>query len=318
MPLDPILEPLLRDYPETPRVIDDYDAHRAAARKSTDAILPAVAEPGPDVFSVEDFAITVEGGSIGVRVYRPFADEPRPVHIYFHGGGWTSGSAFELVTDITCRERAAMAGHVVVSVDYRKAPEHKFPAPLNDAYAALLWVKEHADEVGARPDIITVGGASAGGNIAAALALKARDEGGPSIAFQILEVPALDLTCTLRSHGLYGAGYALSTWDMEAARRNYLRSADDQLHPYASPLLAPDLHGLPSALIIAAEYDILRDDAAAYAERLVAAGVPARLSLKAGQVHFSNVITKISPTARAWRDEVIGALKSVASTGVVR
>jgi acetyl esterase len=318
MPLDPILVPLLADYPETPRVVEDYDAYRTESRQGTEALLPHVAEPGPDVHSVDDLSIPVEGGAVALRVYRPFADEPRPVHLYFHGGGWTTGSAFDLVTDITSRERAAMAGHVVVSVDYRKSPEHKFPVPLEDAYAALLWVHKHAGELGGRPDLITVGGSSAGGNIAAALALKARDERGPSIAFQLLEVPALDLTFALPSHGLFGEGYALSTWDVEAARRNYLPSAKDRSNPYASPLLAPDLGGLPRALIISAEYDVLRDEGAAYAERLNEAGVEAHFSLQRGQVHVSSAITKISPAARAWRDEIIGALRDVSGAGVAQ
>jgi acetyl esterase len=316
MPLDPILVPLLVDYPETPRVIEDYDAFRRENRQGAEALLHHVAEPGPEVLSVQDLSIPVEGGAIALRVYRPFGDGPRPVHLYFHGGGWTTGSAFDLVTDITSRERSAMAGHVVVSVDYRLSPEHKFPVPLEDAYAALLWVHEHAGEIGARPDLITVGGGSAGGNIAAALALKARDEGGPSIAFQLLEVPALDFTFTLPSHGLFGEGYAVSTWDLEAARCNYLASAKDRSNPYASPLLAPDLSGLPPALIISAEYDVLRDEGAAYAERLNEAAVEARFSLQRGQVHISSALTKISPAARAWREEIIGALRAVPGAGV--
>ena len=311
MPLDPIIAPLLVDYSEGPGVIEDYEAFREEVRRNVEAGLPQLAEPGPEVRSVEDHTIAVHDGSIVLRVYRPLTDEPRPMHLYFHGGGWVLGSAYDAMTDITCRERAAMAGHVVVAVDYRKAPEHKFPTALDDAYAALLWISGHHGEIGGRPDLVTVGGGSAGGNIAAALALKVRDEGGPPITLQVLEVPVLDLTFSQPSYDLYGSGYALSSGAMEGARRDYLSSPGDRTNPYASPLLARDLRGLPPAFIIGAEFDVVRDDGAAYAERLNEAGVPASFALQLGQVHSSSLFTKISPAARVWRGQVIEALRGV-------
>jgi acetyl esterase len=311
MPLDPIIAPLLVDYSDGPGVIEDYDEFREEVRRNVEAGLPQLAEPGPWVRSIEDHRIAVRDGSIVLRVFRPLADGPRPIHLYFHGGGWVLGSAYDAMTEITCRERAAMAGHVVVAVDYRKAPEHKFPTALDDAYAALLWIAGHREEIGGLPDVITVGGGSAGGNIAAALALKVRDEGGPPIALQLLEVPVLDLTFSQPSYDLYGSGYALSSVAMEGARRDYLDSPSDRTDPYASPLLAQDLSGLPPAFIISAEFDVVRDDGAAYAERLRQAGVPARFALQLGQVHSSSLFTKISPAARAWRDQLIAALRGV-------
>ncbi|THG30187.1 alpha/beta hydrolase [Naasia lichenicola] len=311
MPLDPILVPLLVGYPEMPQVIDDYDAFRAATSQGTDALIAQVAEPGPEVARIDDVDIPVAGGTIVLRIYRPEVAGPLPIHLFFHGGGFVVGSVFDQVTDITCRERAALGDHIVVSVNYRKAPENAFPVPLDDAYAALLWAADNASAIGGRADRISVGGASAGGNLAAALALKARDLNGPSLVLQILEVPALDLSFSSPAHDLFGSGFALSTWDLEVSRRAYLADDNDYLSPYASPLHAPDLAGLPRAVILSAEFDILRDDGSAYAQRLEEAGVDAQFTLQEGQVHVSSALTAISPAARFWRTQIIDALRGV-------
>lgn len=308
MPLDPILVPLLQGYSETPLVIDDYDAFRTRSRANVDGLIRQLAEPGPDVARVSDVELPVEGGSVTLRIYRPESDVPLPIHLYLHGGGFVIGSIFDLSTDITCRERAALAQQVVIAVNYRKSPEHKFPVPLNDCYAALQWAAEHATETGGS-DVLSIGGGSAGANLAAGVALKARDEQGPTLALQLLEVPVLDLTFRAPSYGEFGSGYALSTWDIECARRDYLASDADRTHPYASPLDAPDLTGLPPAVIFGAEFDVLVDDGPAYAQRLRDAGVPARFLLREGQVHVSSSLTAILPAAREWRADVIGALR---------
>lgn len=312
MPLDPILEPLVADYPVVPADIEDYPAFREATALASDAKIPLVMEQGPAMKSVRDCTIPVEGGSIELRIFTPFNDGPLPIHVYLHGGGFVLGSIFSVSTDNTCRDTAAMSGRIVIAVNYRKAPEHKFPVPLNDCYAALLWASSNAGKLNGRADLISVGGASAGGNLAAALTLKARDEHGPAIVAQVLEVPLLDMTFGHESHDLYGTGYPLSHGDIEIARRDYVESPIDYVNPYASPLHEPDLSGLPPALILAAEYDVLSDDGRVYAERLNAAGVPATFSLQRGQVHVSGALTKISPAARAWRAEVINYLRQIA------
>lgn len=156
-------------------------------------------------------------------------------HLYFHGGGWIGGSAKRSLIDILCAERAVGANCVVVAVNYRKAPEHQFPTGLNDCHAALGWIADNADKLGIRPDLITVGGSSAGANLAAALTLKIRDSGGPQIAFQLLEVPALDATRSLPSHRTHGTGYGLTESDMERLLDYYLPSREYRENPYVSP-----------------------------------------------------------------------------------
>lgn len=308
MPIDPILEPLLANYPQVPEIIEDYPAFRAASETGVNALLEQVCEPGPDVRERRTVSLPVEGGMIDLIVYFPFEEGPYPAHLFLHGGGWVVGSVRQANIDITCRERCIGATCVVVSVDYRKAPEHKFPAGLNDCSAALTWLVEHAEELGVRPELITIGGQSAGANLAAALTLKVRDEGGPRLAYQILEVPAVDLTGGHLRHDL-GTGYALSSSDVQYSFRDYLNSPEDAANPYASPLLAPDLSGLPPALIVTAEYDILRDDGEAYAKRLEEAGVPVAYKMQPGQVHVSAALTKVMEAARIWRGEVITALR---------
>jgi len=308
MPVDPFLEPLLANPPLLPDEID-FPALRAQAHQDVDALADQLAEPGPEVKKRQDASIPATDGTIGLRIYHPFKDGPHPVHLYLHGGGWIIGSPWDKFTDIICRERCTAATCVVIAVDYRKAPEHKFPTGLNDCHAALTWISDHAADLGIRPGLITIGGASAGGNLAAALTLKVRDEDGPKLALQLLEVPALDLTLSLPSHQIYGSGYALALSDARKILHMYLTSPDQANDPYASPLLAPDLSGLPPAHIMSAEYDMLRDDGEEYARRLSEADVPATFSLQQGHVHNSAVFTKAMASARAWRQEAITVLR---------
>lgn len=313
MPVDPFLEPLLPTIAPLPEEID-YPALRAQADAAAEFLAAQVAEPGPDVKERRAVSLPVGGGAIDLFIYYPFEQGPHPAHIYLHGGGWSVGSIRQAAIDITCRERCIGATCVVVAVDYRKAPEHKFPAGLNDCYAALNWLAEHAEELGVRPDLITVSGGSAGANLAAALTLKVRDEGGPRLAFQVLEVPAVDLTGgNLRQEA--ASGYGLSLRDAQICIRDYLNSPDDARNPYASPLLAPDLSGLPPALILTAEYDVLRDQGEAYARRLEEAGVPVSYSMYEGHIHGSSAFTKGMESARAWRLEVITALRRAHEPG---
>lgn len=314
MPVDPYLEPLLAQLPEIPEEVD-WTVHRPRANREGDELFAVVGEPGPEVAERREVTVPVAGGEVDLFVYRPFEPGPHPVHLLLHGGAFSMGSIRMAVIDAACRERCVGARCVVVAVDYRKAPEHRFPTGLNDCYAALHWSAHHARAVDGSPDLITVGGQSAGGNLAAALALKVRDEGGPAIAFQLLEIPVLDLTFRQPSVGAFAKGYGLTLRTMETMRRDYLNTPDQATHPYASPLLAPDLSSLPPAHIMTAEYDPLRDEGAAYARQLAEAGVPVTYSMHRGHIHGSGAFTKVMASARAWRDEVVATLRHAHTRG---
>lgn len=308
MSLDPFIENYLRQAPPQQNAVTDFAAERAQNRVMADALAERVAQPGPEVAQCQRFTIAVAAGSIDLNVYTPVAEGPLPVHMLLHGGGWVEGSIDYRFVDIVCRERCVGARCVVVAVNYRKAPEFKFPIPLNDCMAALAWIADNADVLRIRTDAITIGGQSAGANLAAALTLKVREEGGPRIAFQLLEIPTLDLTFGQPSQTSLESGYLLTRQAMEAYRAAYLLSERDVHHPYASPLLADNLAGLPPAHLMAAEYDPLRDDALAYAQRLQAAGGVAYCSLHKGHIHGSGGLTLVMEAARAWRAESLGVL----------
>lgn len=282
---------------------------RKAGNEGAAALAAALAEEPRDVGAVSTAQIEVDGGHITVRIYQPATPGPHPIHLYYHGGGWMFGTIDDPFVDILCRERTAIAGYVSVAVEYRLAPEHKFPVPLNDSYAALEWIVEHAGKYDADPTRLTLGGGSAGANLAAAVALKARNENGPAITFQLLEVPALDLTASSPSVEKYGTGeYPLSRTELQACIEGYLATPEDATNEYASPLLSGDLSGLPPAHIMTSEYDPLQDDGARYVDRLTAAGNQATLTVGAGHIHGSSQFTKLLPEAVAWRDEAIAQL----------
>jgi acetyl esterase len=256
----------------------------AEARKLAIETLKPVAGPPEPVRSVENLRIPGPEGEIPIRVYTPDAPSPAPGLVYFHGGGWV---ICDLDThDVPCRAIARRAGAVVVSVDYRLAPEHKFPAAVTDCYAATAWVARNADRLGIDRNRISVGGDSAGGNLAAVVALKSRDEHGPAIALQAMVYPVTDLSSfDTDSYHEFAEGYQLTKVEMEWFRDLYLNSAGDARNPYASPLLALDLRGLPPALVITAECDPLRDEGEAYAKRLQDAGVPVMRTRYPGMIH---------------------------------
>jgi len=249
------------------------------ARATQDA--PAAVVFGPLVeVPCEDRTIPGPARAIPVRVYRP-GDEPAPVLVYFHGGGWVLGS---LNTHHgVCATLARLAGCVVCSVDYRMAPEHRFPAALDDAWAVTTWVAEHAEELGGVPGALAVGGDSAGGNLAAICALRARDAGVP-IALQLLVYPVTDADLDTSTYLEFTDGYFLTRYSMEWFWDHYLPDGD-RFHPDASPLRAEDVSGTAPALVITAEFDPLRDEGEAYAGRLEDAGVPVTLSRYDGMIH---------------------------------
>jgi acetyl esterase len=261
------------------------------------------AEP---VAAVTDYAVPAEHGEITVRAYRPGGRAPLPAHLELHGGGWWLGSIDEHINDAVCRYRCVHARCVVLAVEYRLAPEHPFPAAVDDAYAALRWVAGHAGELGIDARSISVGGTSAGGNIAAVLTLRARDAGGPALVFQLLDVPALDLTGDSVRAALATEEFAPlvrrgSTFDVTLGR--YLPDPADALLPSASPLRAPDLSGLPPAHVMTAEYDPLREEGERYARALAAAGVPATVTRHAGAIHGAGYLTRVWPPAQEWQHE---------------
>jgi acetyl esterase/lipase len=238
---------------------------------------------GPEVTRVEDRLIPGLGVDIPVRIYTPTGSGPFPILVWFHGGGWVVG---DLETaDPTARHLTVGAKCVVISVDYRLAPETKFPGAVDDCYAATVWAAQQATRINGDPSKIAVGGDSSGGNLAAAVALMARDRGGLSLAFQLLVYPvtARDFDMLSYRHNAEGYGLTLDAmrwyWDL------YLQHPDDASNPYAAPLVAENLKGLPPALVITAECDPLRDEGEAFAKRLQAAGVPTTYSLYDGMIH---------------------------------
>jgi acetyl esterase/lipase len=234
--------------------------------------------PSPDVASVEDTL----AGDIPVRVYKVSDQDKQPVLVYFHGGGWVIG---DLEThDSTCRQLANSAHCTVVSVDYRLAPEHPFPASIEDCYAATQWVAANADSLGIDVNRLAVAGDSAGGNLSACVCIKARDENGPRICLQLLIYPVTDARMNTESYETNKEGYMLTREGMEWFWQHYTggRHMDN---PLASPLSAQDLSGLPQACVITAEFDPLRDEGEAYGEALKAAGVATEIVRYDGVIH---------------------------------
>ncbi len=270
------------------------------------ALLAEVAGPPEEPVPTEDRTVPGPGGAVPVRIYRPTADAPLPVVVYFHGGGWVIG---DIVShDTACHRLAAGVPAVVISVDYRRAPEHPFPAAVDDCTAVTAWVAEHAAGLGADAARLAVAGDSAGGNLATVVARRARDAGGPTIAFQLLIYPATDMTRSLPSHVENGAGYLLDTDTMTWFIHHYLGGADPR-QPDASPLFVPDLTGLPPALVVTAGFDPLRDEGEAYAERLREAGVAATTSRYDGMIHGFYGLDRIIDAAGTATAETVSALQ---------
>lgn len=247
--------------------------------ENTAPVLDAKLEP---VARFEQIRVPGPGGEIRVNLYAPQPDGPLPLLVYFHGGGFVVGSLESY--DKLCRVLANRAGCLVASVDYRLAPEHKFPAAPDDCGAALRWLAANAPAIGADPARIAVGGDSAGGNLAAVAALEAR-ENGPKLAFQLLIYPCVGPRQDEPSHFAFAEKLLLTRKNVLWFMQNYLRGDADRADWRFAPLLAPDLAGLPPALLIVAGHDPLRDEGIAYAERLKAAGAPVEFTNYEGMVH---------------------------------
>ena len=238
--------------------------------------------PDLAIHAIENRTIDGPSGNIPIRIYRPAGDGLFGTLVYFHGGGWVIG---DLDTcDSVCREIATLAGVVVVSVDYRLAPEHVFPAAVNDCYAAVLWAAEHATELAGNGKI-GVAGESAGGTLATVMAQMTRDQGGPALAFQGLFYPVVEADMKRQSWSDNGAGYLLETAIMEWFWETYCATVTDRDDPRTAPIKAANLANLPPALVLTAEYDPLRDEGEAYGEALQAAGSKAQIMRCEGLVH---------------------------------
>lgn len=309
MPLDPQAQALLDQFnvlggqPLSSMSVTD-------ARRAMMLLSSLRGELAP-VRSVADRSIPGPAGDIPVRVYTPAGSAPLPLLVYFHGGGWVLGGIE--THDGTCRELANGAGCVVVSVDYRLAPEHKFPAAPEDCYAATQWAAAHAAELGADARRLAVGGDSAGGNLAAVVSQMARDRGGPALVFQLLVYPVTVAGFDTPSYRDNAEGYLLTTADMHWFWDHYLTGPADAANPYASPLRAARLDALPPALVITAEFDPLRDEGERYAHRLEEAGVSARLSRYDGVIHGFFGMTHVMDKARAAVEEACSHLRVVFS-----
>jgi acetyl esterase len=280
----------------------------------------AVMSGGPElpVGSVRDIQIDGAEGPIGARYYTP--DEPggpHPLLVYYHGGGFV---ICDLDThDAFCRLLCKHAGANVLSVDYRMAPEHPFPAPVEDARAALRWAYEHVGELGADPERIGVAGDSAGGNLATVVCQLAAHDGGPAPVFQLLVYPVTDMTASRPSRELFGEGFFLTQSEMDWFSEHYVESVNaDPTDPRLSPLLADDLSGQPPAFIVTAGFDPLRDEGEEYAQALRAAGVPVALRRFSGLIHAFINWTGVSPVSRDAVIELAGATRAMLSTSAAK
>jgi len=283
----------------------------AEARRAAQLQVPPRRRPTP-VAAVLDRVIPGPAGDIPIRIYTPHGSGPFPLLMYFHGGGFVVGSVAG--SDETCRALCSGAGYSVVSVDYRLAPEHKFPAAPDDCFAATCWVAEHAVEFNADSTRLVVAGDSAGGDLAAVTALRCRDEDGPALRGQLLIYPVTDYhTPATPSYLANANGYLLTRDLMIWFWGHYLNNMAEANDPHAAPLRAFDLRGLPSALVITAEYDPLRDEGECYAERLRVAGVPTILSRYEGMFHAFFALNNLLAESRRAMAEATAWLRQVAA-----
>lgn len=262
--------------------------------------------PELSIGSVEDRQIETEAGSLPIRIYRPAADGPLPILMNFHGGGWVIGDLD--TADAVCRSLSEAAGCIVISVNYRLAPEHVYPAAVEDAYAATCWAADNAEALGGSGKL-AVTGESAGGNLATVVCLKARDEDGPDIDFQLLAYPVVDHDLSRASYEENGEGYLLEKGTMVWFWDHYC-PAERRSEPAASPLRAESLAGLPPAVVLTAEFDPLRDEGKAYADALAAAGVPAKLICFDGLVHDFLATSAAFQCSKAAFEQAVAELKS--------
>jgi len=287
-----------------------------ASRAETAEAFAALAGPLQPVAHLENRSIPGPAQAIPIRVYRtesgPRGHPLLPALVYFHGGGWVFGNLDQV--DRVCRMIANAVPCVVVNVDYRLAPEHKFPAAVEDAYAATKYVAERSGEFGADSSRIAVGGDSAGGNLAAVTCLMARDRGGPKLAFQLMVYPVTDYDDDRPSSYEYAEGYLLTRALMPYFWSHYVASPEQGRHPYASPINATSLEGLPPAMVITAECDPIRDQGEAYAHRLEQAGVAVTLHRYEGAIHVFFQMGGVIDSGKQALNDAVAALRRAFSS----
>lgn len=284
--LDPQAKAYLEMFSQMP-LIQSLDAQTV---REMFALAPPVEVELAPLAKIEDRMIPVaDDAEIKVRIYTPEGQGPFPLFVYYHGGGWVIG---DLETaDPSCRMIANRTGRVVVSVDYRLAPEYKFPIPVEDSYAALKWVSENAVAINGNASNLVIGGDSAGGNLSAVVSLIAKEQNGPDIAAQVLIYPVTALGYDTKSYQEFQTGFGLDRDLMIWFGNYYINNDEDTKNKYIAPLLAEDLSNLPPAYVITAENDVLRDEGLFYAERLKDAGVKVETIIESGLVHgyFTNM-----------------------------
>jgi acetyl esterase len=265
-----------------------------------------------EVGRVEDRRIPGPGGEIPLRIYTPAGAGPFPILMNFHGGGWVIGDLD--TADAQCRDLCRLVGCVVVSVDYRLAPEHPFPAAADDCYAATRWAHANAAAIDGDPGRLAVGGDSAGGNLAAVVSLMARDRAGPPLCFQLLVYPVTNASFDTASYRDNAEGYLLTRASMEWFWNHYCPTTEQKRNPYASPARAQNLANLPPALVLTAEFDPLRDEGEAYAAALRAARVPAEAVRYDGLIHGFFAMSHLVPAGRPGMEKAAQALRRAFAT----
>lgn len=308
MPLDPQAEALLKDFKDSGA--QPYETMTPAEGRVAVLGFKDLGGQPENVASVDHHFIPGPTADLPVWVYRPShaSGGPLPALIYFHGSGWVIANIG--VCDSFSRSLANRTGCVVIAVNYQKAPEHKFPVPLDDCYAATRWVFDNASEIGLDAGRIGVIGDSAGGNLAAAVTLRTRDEKGPQLAYQVLVYPAVQYGWDTPSALANAEGFLLQRGSLEYFWKHYVKSPIDGTNPYCSPLAAEDHSGLPPALIVSAEFDPLCDDGRNYANKLVAAGVPVKFRLYEGMIHGFLWMSGVLDQSKALLDEIGREVKS--------
>ncbi len=309
MPLDPQADALIKQMAAAagPALETLSPADARALTSTTFGMLAGSAE---EVGKMENRKIPGPAGEIPVRIYTPAGSGPFPLLVFYHGGGWVIGDLNS--HDSACRQLTNRARCVTVAVDYRLAPENKFPAAAEDCYAATVWAADHARELGADPSRLAVGGDSAGGNLSAVVSIMARDKGKPAIKFQLLIYPATDGALDTYSHQTF-KDYFLTDKAVQYFWSHYVRGEADRKDPIASPALAKSHAGLPPALIITAEFDPLRDEGEAYGEKLRAAGVPVTVTRYDGMIHGFFTMTGVLDQGKKAVEQASEALRKVFS-----
>ena len=286
---------------------------RAEINRATQGLGAWALHTDASIAEARDFVVEANDVRIPLRMYRPDGTAPLPIVMYFHGGGWVVGGPDS--HDSYCRALCVESGAIVLSVDYRLAPEHRFPAALDDCYAATSWAAANASSLGGDDARIAVAGDSSGGNLAAAVALMARDRGGPRLVQQTLIYPVTDGRMNTASYASFARGFLLSRDRMRWYWDQYVPDPALREDPYASPNRAVDFGGLPPAQIFTAEYDVLRDEGEAYAEALRHAGNVGECHRVPGMVHGYAVMLRVLPAARSSLARVGSRLRDAFGTG---